>query len=181
MATLKADLLGAPLEERLRRQSLTGMPIIGTFVRVVREDGIWLLDDSYNASPLSVRGALDILDHVGGGSARRTVVLLGEMRELGSRSRAMHVETGGDIARAGVDLLIAVGGADADALVDGAVRAGLARAATRRARDAAESLAIALAELRTGDRVLVKGSRALGMERVVAGLRAWDASRGEGR
>lgn len=140
---------------------------------VVREDGIWLIDDSYNASPLSVRAALDVLHHVGGGRARRTVVVLGEMRELGSRSRAMHLQTGADVARAGVDLLVAVGGADADALVEGAVAAGLPGAAARRAADAAQALGLALGEVRAGDRVLVKGSRALAMEHVVEGLRAW--------
>ncbi len=56
MATLKADLLGAPLEERLRRQSLTGMPIIGTFVRVVREDGSDVRHDGGEVGEILVRG-----------------------------------------------------------------------------------------------------------------------------
>jgi UDP-N-acetylmuramoyl-tripeptide--D-alanyl-D-alanine ligase len=171
LAVAAARAVGVPLGRAA--EALASLEAAPGRARVVREDAIWLLDDSYNASPLSVRGALDVLRHVGGGQARRTLVLLAEMRELGSRSRAMHLESGADLAQAGIDLLIAVGGPDADALVEGAVGAGLAASATRRAPDAETALALARQEIREGDRVLVKGSRAMGMERVVQGLRAW--------
>ena len=92
----------------------------------------------------------------------------------------MHVESGRDVAGAGVDLLVAVGGADADALVEGALGAGLEPSAVRRAPDAVAALEIARAEIQAGDRVLVKGSRAMGMERVVQGLCDWSPAGGEG-
>ena len=177
LAVAAARAVGVPLE-RAAAALAAFEPAPGR-TRLVRSDDIWLVDDSYNASPLSLRAALDVLGHTGGGRASRTVVLLGEMRELGSRSRAMHVESGGDVARAGVDLLVAAGGHDADALVEGAVAAGLAPSRTRRVADADEALALALRELRPGDRVLVKGARAMGMERVVRGLLAWQGLGGE--
>ncbi len=178
LAVAAARAVGVPLGRAA--EALAALAAAPGRASLVREAGIWLLDDSYNASPLSLRGALDVLGHVGGGRARRTVVVLGEMRELGSRSHAMHVESGRDVAGAGVDLLVAVGGADADALVEGALGAGLEPSAVRRAPDAVAALEIARAEIQAGDRVLVKGSRAMGMERVVQGLCDWSPAGGEG-
>lgn len=171
LAVAAARAVGVPLGRAA--EALGRLEAAKGRARLVRADGIWLVDDSYNASPLSVRAALDILAHVGGGAARRSVVVLGEMRELGARSRAMHLESGGDIARAGVDLLIAAGGTDAAALLEGAVAAGLKAEGAIRVDDADAALATAMAEIRPGDRVLVKGSRAMGMERVVAALETW--------
>jgi UDP-N-acetylmuramoyl-tripeptide--D-alanyl-D-alanine ligase len=115
-----------------------------------------LINDCYNANPISMRAALDHLASLRAGGRR--LAILGEMRELGPDVAAYHREIGAHARAQGVDLLIGVGElageygpdeqvADADA--------------------AADALAAALGP---GDAVLVKGSRAVGLERVAEKL-----------
>jgi UDP-N-acetylmuramoyl-tripeptide--D-alanyl-D-alanine ligase len=119
------------------------------------EDAI-LINDSYNANPVSMRAALDHLASMSAGGRR--VAVLGEMRELGPDAAAYHREIGDYARERGVELIIGVG-EHADAY-----------GPDRRVADA-EAAADALAEaLRPGDAVLVKGSRAVGLERVAEKL-----------
>ena len=83
--------------------------------------GITLIDDSYNSSPAALMRALDTL-RAATGSARK-VAVLGEMLELGEHATRLHEECGAAAAAAGLDLLVAVGGAPARALADAARRA----------------------------------------------------------
>jgi len=126
---------------------------------------VWVLDDSYNANPDSMAQALEVLS----GHDGRRIVCLGDMRELGSASAALHAALGRSVARAGVDLFLATGEEMRHA-VEAAVQEGLGAAARHHARF--EALLEDLRQnLRAGDAVLVKGSRAAGMERVVEALR----------
>jgi UDP-N-acetylmuramoyl-tripeptide--D-alanyl-D-alanine ligase len=119
------------------------------------EDAI-LINDSYNANPVSMRAALDHLASMSAGGRR--VAVLGEMRELGPDAAAYHREIGDYARERGVELIIGVG-EHSDAY-----------GPDRRVADA-EAAADALAEaLRPGDAVLVKGSRAVGLERVAEKL-----------
>jgi len=145
--------------------------------RVVRTEPFWLVDDSYNASPTSVRGALELLAGTATDRARRTVVVLGEMRELGGRSRSLHQESGRDIGRFAPDLLIAIGGTDADTLTAAAVDSGLDPARVVRVADVELAVAAVLGQIQAGDRVLVKGAHALGMDRIVTALVAHEMER----
>ncbi len=115
-----------------------------------------LINDSYNANPISMRAALDHLATLK--ASGRRLAVLGEMRELGPEAAAYHREIGEHARQRGVEVLIGVGAlasayepdqqvADADA--------------------AADALA---AVLGPGDAVLVKGSRAVGLERVAEKL-----------
>ena len=126
---------------------------------------VWVLDDSYNANPDSMAQALEVLaSHEG-----RRVACLGDMRELGSASAALHATLGRSVARAGVGLFLATGEEMRHA-VAAAVQEGLGDAA--RHHPSFEALLEDLRRsLRAGDAVLVKGSRAAGMERVVEALR----------
>jgi len=124
--------------------------------------GTLVLNDAYNAAPDSVRSALDSLARLGTG--RRRVAVLGDMKELGSESERAHREAGEAAARAGVDLLLAVGELAAGAAL-GARRAGLGAVETAPTTEAAAELLPRL--IRPGDAVLVKGSRAMGLERLV--------------
>jgi len=138
---------------------------------IVRAGEVTILDDSYNASPGSVAAALDLLASL---PARRRVAVLGEMLELGDGAEAGHRAIG-SLAASVAGLIVAVGpGAAplADAAADGAPDG------TRvlRATDAAEALELLRPRLRGGDVVLVKGSRGIGLERVVDGLVAEAAS-----
>jgi UDP-N-acetylmuramoyl-tripeptide--D-alanyl-D-alanine ligase len=131
---------------------------------VLRLDGIVVVDDSYNAGPDSMAAALETLADLPG----RHVAVLGAMAELGVLADDAHV-TVGRHAAAVLDLLVAVGEAGG-ALAAAALEAGLAPDSLVRVGDAEEALAVLPGLLRRGDVVLVKASRAAGLERVAEGL-----------
>lgn len=130
-------------------------------------DGTVVINDTYNANPESVAAALRALAAMARGV--RTVAVLGAMRELGESSDEAHREVGRLAGQLGVDRVLVVGSEA------GAVRAGL-RAATgwdgivEFAADADEALGLLHDSRVAGDVVLVKASRAIGLERVAADL-----------
>jgi UDP-N-acetylmuramoyl-tripeptide--D-alanyl-D-alanine ligase len=130
--------------------------------RIELHGGVTLLNDCYNANPMSMRAALENLARAAPG---RRVAVLGDMLELGPEELPLHREVGAQAGRAGVELLVAVGPL-ASAMAD--AFPGEARLAAD-AREAAELLG---GLLRDGDTVLVKGSRALRLERVAELLAA---------
>jgi UDP-N-acetylmuramoyl-tripeptide--D-alanyl-D-alanine ligase len=129
--------------------------------RVELPDGVLVINDCYNASPLSVRAALEELS-AEPASGRRLAVL-GDMLELGEREAELHREAGRDAEAAGVDVLVTVG-PRAAAMLD--VFDGESYAVA----DAAEAAALAGELLEPGDVVLVKGSRGVGLEVVAEAL-----------
>lgn len=116
-----------------------------------------LLNDCYNANPLSMAAALAHLSDRAG--PRRKVAVLGDMAELGPGAPAFHREVGAAAARAGVEVLVAVG-PQARNYVQGARGVAL----TRWAPSVEQGLAALRSVLRPGDCVLVKGSRSMGLE-----------------
>lgn len=134
----------------------------------VRLGDILLINDAYNASPASMRAALDVLEDVGEG--RRLVAVLGEMKELGAESPALHREIGRDLGRRRVASLVAVG-EGAVPIAEGAAEAGMDRAAITRAHSNHDAVEVLRAGLRPEDVVLVKGSRAVQMEEIVDALK----------
>jgi UDP-N-acetylmuramoyl-tripeptide--D-alanyl-D-alanine ligase len=147
--------LGADLDEMAPlAPRIVFSPLRGELVELP-EDAI-LINDSYNANPVSMRAALDHLASID--AKGRRLAVLGEMRELGPEAATYHREVGDYARERGVELLIGVGEeaasygpdqhvADADAAADALVAA-----------------------LGPGDAVLVKGSRAVGLERVAEKL-----------
>jgi len=132
--------------------------------------GVTVIDDCYNANPMSMRAALDDLAATAGEG--RSVAVLGDMLELGPEEARFHAEIGARAAASGVDLLIAVGPrsrATADAFRDGGAGAGAARERQVLA-DAAQAAALVPKLVRAGDTVLVKGSRGVGLEVVTAAI-----------
>ncbi|GAA3013067.1 UDP-N-acetylmuramoyl-tripeptide--D-alanyl-D-alanine ligase [Kitasatospora albolonga] len=125
-----------------------------------RPDGVTVINDAFNANPDSMAVALAALTAMAGGG-RRTVAVLGEMRELGEASNAHHAELGRAVALAGVTDLIAVGGAEAALVYAAAVEGGV-RSTLVADRDAA--LDLLESYLEPGDVVLVKGSHSVGLE-----------------
>jgi UDP-N-acetylmuramoyl-tripeptide--D-alanyl-D-alanine ligase len=131
--------------------------------------GVLVINDAYNANPESMRAALETFAAMP--VEGRRVVVLGEMRELGDQSLAAHREVGRRVARHGFARLVTTGGY-ARRIAEAAIEHGMparcvttcngTQDATKRLRD----------ELRPGDAVLIKGSRAVGMERIVEGLTA---------
>ncbi len=133
----------------------------------------WVLEDCYNAAPESMQAALKVLSQVAADKGGRKIAVLGEMRELGSYSAAGHRTAGRAAAGEQVDLLITFG-REARYIAEGALEAGLHRASILQfdSTDHPEAPAAALREiLRPGDTVLFKASRAVALERVIAGLK----------
>ncbi len=130
--------------------------------------GVTLFDDCYNANPESLRAALRVLCGLSG--YRRRVLVLGDMLELGQRSQELHRELLREAVHSGVDALVLIGAQVAEAAASAGARAlGLDRLVHF---DSAEEAAGAAPGLvRAGDAVLVKGSRAMGLERVVSALK----------
>lgn len=132
--------------------------------------GVTIVDDSYNASPTAMRQALAVLAHES--RARRTAAVLGEMLELGEQSLALHKEIGALAARAGVRRLVTVGGEAARALGEAAVAAGLPPASVTHHASSDSAGADIVGWLEPGDVVLVKGSRGIRTDLVVARMAA---------
>jgi UDP-N-acetylmuramoyl-tripeptide--D-alanyl-D-alanine ligase len=132
-----------------------------------RADGVTVVNDAYNANPESVRAAIDALRHLARDS--RGFAVLGPMAELGDTSRARHEEIGEYAARAGLAGLIAVG-EQATPILSGAGRVPSWHGETLGVPDGAAALALLADRLKPGDVVLVKASRAAGLESVAAGL-----------
>jgi UDP-N-acetylmuramoyl-tripeptide--D-alanyl-D-alanine ligase len=119
--------------------------------------GVVVVNDCYNANPMSMRAALD---HLAESPAERRIAVLGTMAELGPDSAEYHREIGEHAAARGVDLLVPVG---EDAL---AYTAGF-EGETQPVATPEEASALLEEVARPGDRVLVKGSRSVGLERVL--------------
>jgi UDP-N-acetylmuramoyl-tripeptide--D-alanyl-D-alanine ligase len=124
-----------------------------------------LINDAYNANPVSMRAALDYLAERAG--SRRRVAILGDMAELGSGAPEFHRQIGEEAARVGVEALVAVGKL-ARGYLDGAAGVPV----TRWIPDAAATVAAAEDVVEPGDCVLVKASRAVGLEVVAEALAA---------
>jgi len=124
-----------------------------------------VINDAYNANPSSVAAAGDVLAGAGG---RRKVLIVGDMRELGEQAERLHRQTGAELAGKGIDLLIGVGSLGRY-IAQGAAEAGLEAVEFDSVASAAEAVARLLGE---GDTVLVKGSRAMAMEALIAPIRA---------
>ena len=129
--------------------------------RIALPSGVTIINDCYNASPLSMRAALDELSAEP--AEGRRLAVLGDMLELGEQETEMHREIGAAAAAAGVDLLVTVG-PRAAAMLD--VFDGDSYAVA----DAAEAAALAGELIEPGDVVLVKGSRGIGLEVVAEAL-----------
>ncbi len=134
--------------------------------------GVLVVNDAYNASPESLRAAFETVRALRSG--RRLVAVLGEMRELGPMREAAHREAGQWCVREGVDLLVAVGEGGA-LIARGAREAGMPEDRVVWVEDAEEAARCVAERVRPTDVVLVKASRAVGLERVAEAL-GWSGS-----
>src|SRR5436190_20375474 len=130
------------------------------------KDGFTVVNDSYNSNPLALLSMVETLVE-GASGAKRKIVVAGEILELGEDEKGIHAETGSRIAQSGIDLLIGVRGL-ARELVDGAQEAGFENAEFVVDSDAAAEHIAAI--VRSGDLILVKGSRGVKTEKVVEKL-----------
>lgn len=142
---------------------------------ILKIRGVHILLDAYNANPASMKAALEMLAsyqpeaHEAG--SHRKIAVLGDMLELGSAADAAHLEIGKWAAQRGIDLLIAVG-ALAEKVVEGARQEGMAAGALFFLPDLESAQKLLQEKMQEGDCLLIKGSRGMKMERVLAGLGA---------
>jgi UDP-N-acetylmuramoyl-tripeptide--D-alanyl-D-alanine ligase len=142
-------------------------PVAGRLTPIALARGGLLIDDTYNANPQSMEVALRTLARGDGGLR---IAVLGDMGELGEYGADAHRDAGALAAQLGIDRLFAVG-AHAREVVAAARDAGMDAGALHAGSDWEETAQRVLAGLGAGDRVLVKGSRSMRMERIVAHLR----------
>jgi UDP-N-acetylmuramoyl-tripeptide--D-alanyl-D-alanine ligase len=143
-----------------------------------RADGVLVVNDAYNANPESMRAALKSLAGIARARGARSYAVLGPMAELGPDAAAEHDAIGRLAVRLDVSQLIAVG-EDARPIQHGAALEGSWDGESRWVPDVDAALAVLRAELRPGDVVLVKASRAASLERVALAL-AEDGPTGDG-
>jgi UDP-N-acetylmuramoyl-tripeptide--D-alanyl-D-alanine ligase len=170
-AAAVGSALGVPAAEIAR--GLGRARAMAKRLEVLRLGEAVVINDVYNSSPRSMEAALDVMDEFAG---RPRIAVLGDMRELGALSMGAHRRVGREVARRGIDVLIAFGPLAAD-LAGAAGEAGLPRIV--HTLDPGEALDALRREIRPGAVVLVKGSRALAMEQIVDGLGQEPAQTGQ--
>ena len=162
-----AEALGADVAQAA--EALGGVaPLAGRGRRhtVALGDGeVTVIDESYNASPASMRAAIETLASLQPGPGGRRIVALGDMRELGDRSRDFHAGLAQPLAAAGIDAVFCAG-AEMQALFDALG----APVEASHAPDSATLAPMVARAVRPGDIVTVKGSLTSDMRRVVDAL-----------
>ncbi|RIK43143.1 MAG: UDP-N-acetylmuramoylalanyl-D-glutamyl-2, 6-diaminopimelate--D-alanyl-D-alanine ligase [Chloroflexi bacterium] len=169
---LRAAALGL-MEGLSWEEIVAGLQSLSTQLRLVVAPGIngaTIIDDTYNASPASTIAALNLLADVEPKSQGRRVAVLGDMRELGDYTAEGHRMVGLRAADV-VDLLVTVGDLG-KTIGEAALQTGIDAAKVQILVDDQEAVAFLRQELRSDDLVLVKGSRAVGMDVVVTQLLA---------
>jgi UDP-N-acetylmuramoyl-tripeptide--D-alanyl-D-alanine ligase len=165
-AVAAASLFGIELEKV--KESLEHLSPSPMRMEVLHpEEGVTLINDAYNANPRSMELALEILSEMKGKG--RGIAVLGDMLELGEYSVEAHQLIGKRVAELSVDLLLALG-EEAPVLVESARHHGLGSERARVVEGHTEAISILRKTVRDGDWILVKGSRRMGMEKIVEGL-----------
>jgi UDP-N-acetylmuramoyl-tripeptide--D-alanyl-D-alanine ligase len=165
-AAAAANVIGVDLQE-IAAGLESFKPCPGRMELLCLPEDIVVLDDSYNANPLSVHAALDALHDLN--SAGRRIAVLADMLELGPTAPELHHQIGA-LAAERVDWLFTYGALSAE-IARGAIDAGLPEDRIFTAQSHDELAANLLELLQGGDRILVKGSRGMRMEKVIDALR----------
>ncbi len=131
-------------------------------------EGFSLIDDCYNSSPRGLTEMIRTLAKVPG--FERRILVAGEMLELGDERQKLHAACGKEAAKVGIDLIVGVRG-NAEALIDGAREAGVDESRLVFVRDAVEAGDFLARTVRTGDLVLMKASRGVGLEQAIDTVR----------
>lgn len=131
---------------------------------IVEAGQLTIIDDTYNASPASVKAALDVLSDLAGGRAKTAA--LGSMFELGPVMEKGHREVGRAAAEHGLELLVTVG-AEARLIAQGALDAGMDPGRVITCDTKEEAAAVLLERIPAEGIILLKGSRAVQMEYIV--------------
>ena len=165
--------LGSTLEEAA--DALGTFSAVPMRCEVTQVRAATIINDTYNASPTSMLAAFELLRDFD--TRGRRIVVLGDMQELGEEAATIHRQLGEQLlSRCGADLLIACG-KYAPYVVAGARASGLPASRSLLCRTPEETLPHLGQAILPGDVVLVKGSRALGMERIVQAMQTYPQRR----
>lgn len=165
-ATALAVGAGIPFDQAVRALPLVRAGSRWRMEITERSDGLLVINDTYNANPESTRAAVEALAAIGASGSRRTIAVLGEMRELGDSHVAGHRSVGSAAAEQGIDVVVVVG-PEARGIGDAAAEAGREVVHTD---GYAEAVAWLRQNAAAGDIVLVKASRGAALERIVERL-----------
>ena len=129
--------------------------------------GKTLINDAYNANPYSMELALETLAEVKGKG--RAIAVLGDMLELGSFTKEAHEQLGEKVSELSIDFLLALG-EEAPIVVESAIRHGFPMERAKVMESYSEAVFQLRQMIQSGDWILVKGSRRMGMERIAESL-----------
>lgn len=145
------------------RLGLQKIKVTGLRQEIRKIDGIKIINDTYNANPLSMKAGIDSLKDM---DSNRRIAVLGAMLELGPVEDAAHKEIGKYLHRQDIDVLVAVGKIG-ETIAEGAVQAGMPEQNIYIYQNNEDAASFLNKVMTSGDTILVKGSRALGMEEIV--------------
>lgn len=124
-----------------------------------------IIDDTYNASPVAMQKAVDVLAEIETNSIK--IAVLGDMLEIGSFSASEHKKIGEKIAKSKINFLIAVG-IRSQSIKEGAVSAGMKEDCVFHVKNYTEATKLVLERIKEGSIILVKGSQSIRLEKVVS-------------
>ncbi len=168
LAIAIGELFGITLEEAVH--SLSYVEMNANRLDVIHSAGYFIINDTYNASPESMKAGIDVLVNSPG---KRKIAVLGSMFELGEHSAELHRGVGEYIKGKAVDLLVAIGKNGED-IANGAKDAG-AEAEVQYFETREEAAEMLKPMLEAGDVVYVKASRSMELEKLVEDISAQDA------
>lgn len=158
-----AQMLGVSLSQAAAKLATYQPPAMRQQIHKINE--VTIIDDSYNASPDSIRSSVDVLCSFHGG---KRIAVLADMLELGEYSQKAHFEVGAYAAKAGVDVLLTVGN-EALQIAEGAksVNPSISCQSFQNNEDAIRELK---KNITAGDAILIKGSRGMQTDQIVRSL-----------
>lgn len=149
------------------KESFANLNFSSLRLDIKEKDGLTIINDTYNANPLSMKAALDVLDDI---YKKRNIAVLGDMLELGSKKEEAHYELGKYIVEKEIDFLITVGQL-AETIANGAEDLSGSKNIYS-VNNNKEAYEILNKIIKSGDSILVKGSRKMKMEEIVEMLLA---------
>jgi UDP-N-acetylmuramoyl-tripeptide--D-alanyl-D-alanine ligase len=141
-------------------------------LQVEQSGELTIINDAYNANPASLAAALEVLSDIP--APNRRVVIVGDMKELGSLAEELHAEAAQQIAHQQIDVVLAVG--EYARLITSSVRQMNGDIETHAYASTSLAKKRLVSHLRPDDTVLVKGSRAMALEQLIEAMKQWSVA-----
>ncbi len=166
-----AAMRTAPLESRelaAIADALSSVQPVAGRLASISLSGIFVIDDTYNSNPRSIRAALAAAREVADGLGARLVIAMGDMLELGDQAAAAHQDAIRDVLRSRPAVFVAVGPEMISACALVSTDANTTEILT--SPDSVAAAAVIAKLVKPGDVLLIKGSRGIAMERIIERL-----------